>query len=197
MSGSRSPFSLRSRRREKLVAGARIPDHIRRGVIRTYPSIGSEGWEEVEEGLREWFVCCVWARRRRQLGMPSRAVDEAWHQMILDSAAYMEFCGRAFGRYLHHTPDDRLTTPPQELLANTVHAWDRSVAGRRRESVLWDLDRRLGIPDALGVEGVNLVAVRAAPVGGEPRGAGPWLGDWLGDWGGDGGGGCGGGCGGG
>jgi hypothetical protein len=164
--------------------------------MRTYPAIGSEGWEEVEQGLREWFVCCVWARRR-QLGMPSRAVDEAWHQMILDSAAYMELCGRAFGGYLHHTPDDRLTTPPQELLANTVHAWDRSVAGRGRESVLWDLDRRLGIPEALGVEGTSLVAVRAGPIGSAAPGAGSWLADWGWDLGGDGGGCGGGGCGGG
>ena len=36
--------------------------------------------------------------------MPSKAVDEAWHEMILMTREYTEFCERAFGRYLHHTP---------------------------------------------------------------------------------------------
>ena len=37
--------------------------------------------------------------------MPSRLVDEAWHEFILDSLSYTRFCEAAFGGYLHHTPD--------------------------------------------------------------------------------------------
>jgi hypothetical protein len=76
--------------------------------------------------------------------MPSRAVDEAWHEFILDSIAYTRFCEGAFGHYLHHTPVEAMGTPMGDALGETVHAWDRSDAGRE-ESALWDLDERLGI----------------------------------------------------
>jgi hypothetical protein len=48
-------------------------------------------WEPVERGLREWFICCAY-RRRRPLGTPSRSVDYAWHAFILDTASYRTFC---------------------------------------------------------------------------------------------------------
>jgi hypothetical protein len=36
---------------------------------------------------------------------PSRAVDLAWHQHLLDTRSYwQEFCPRVLGRPLHHTP---------------------------------------------------------------------------------------------
>jgi len=36
---------------------------------------------------------------------PSRAVDLAWHQHLLDTRSYLqEFCPRVLGRPLHHTP---------------------------------------------------------------------------------------------
>ena len=37
--------------------------------------------------------------------MPSRVVDEAWHEFITFTRAYDTFCQRAFGRFLHHEPE--------------------------------------------------------------------------------------------
>ena len=39
------------------------------------------------------------------IGMPSHAVDEAWHGLILCTARYAAFCDRAYGRFLHHHPE--------------------------------------------------------------------------------------------
>ena len=36
--------------------------------------------------------------------MPSQAVDVLWHEFILYTKAYDDFCRKAFGRFLHHTP---------------------------------------------------------------------------------------------
>lgn len=36
--------------------------------------------------------------------MYSARVDEAWHQFILFTAEYMEFCDRYFGKYMSHSP---------------------------------------------------------------------------------------------
>jgi hypothetical protein len=36
--------------------------------------------------------------------VPSKLVDEMWHQHILDTYAYHEDCDAMFGEYLHHFP---------------------------------------------------------------------------------------------
>jgi hypothetical protein len=35
---------------------------------------------------------------------PSHGVDLAWHELILCTRYYAEFCERAFGRFIHHHP---------------------------------------------------------------------------------------------
>jgi hypothetical protein len=94
--------------------------------------------------------------------MPSRVVDDAWHEFILDSLAYTAFCNAAFGFYLHHTPDEAMSTPMANALDSTIRAWDLSDAGAEEESVLWDLDEKLGIEEPLGIDGLQLSAVRSS-----------------------------------
>lgn len=36
--------------------------------------------------------------------VPSRLVDRFWHQLIIDTRAYHDFCSEAYGEYLHHEP---------------------------------------------------------------------------------------------
>ncbi|HEX7293230.1 MAG TPA: hypothetical protein VF259_01685 [Solirubrobacterales bacterium] len=160
-----------ARKGEAFTEDYEFPPHISRRVRRRYPHLDDSGWALVEQGLREWFICCAW-RGRTVLGMPSRVVDEAWHEFLLDSIAYVQFCDAAFGAYLHHTPDEAMSTPSADLLHNTVRAWDRSIRGRGTESVLWDLDQQLEIPSPLGVSGLQLSAVRSgAPGAGTAGGA--------------------------
>lgn len=106
-----------------------------RRVRRRYSQLGESEWNQVEQGLREWFICCAW-RGRSLLGMPSRVVDDAWHELILDSVAYTAFCDAAFGTYLHHTPDEAMSTSMADALGNTVRAWDRSDAGTNHETAV-------------------------------------------------------------
>ena len=40
----------------------------------------------------------------RPISMQSSKVDEVWHQFILDTQNYMDFCEEVFGEYLHHKP---------------------------------------------------------------------------------------------
>lgn len=37
---------------------------------------------------------------------PSQPVDLVWHELILFTKYYAEFCEENFGRFLHHLPDD-------------------------------------------------------------------------------------------
>ncbi|UUY04989.1 hypothetical protein LRS13_05520 [Svornostia abyssi] len=95
--------------------------------------------------------------------MPSRAVDEAWHGLILCTARYADFCDAAYGRFLHHHPEDGGSddhAPMGEQLARTVVAWSL-VARPGEECVLWDLDARVGVEAPWGIPSDEVAAVLA------------------------------------
>ena len=191
------------RRARAVIEGYEFPAGLESRVRRRHPQLDHDGWLLVEQGLREWFVCCAFSGGK-VIGMPSRVVDDAWHEFILHSARYAEFCRDVYGEFLHHTPDSDLDMDMPDLLAETVLAWDRSRGLRGADSVLWDLDRRLGIADPLGVDESRLAQIRARHGGGGEGGFAGGYGGGDGSGGGngggggsDGGGGAGGSCGGG
>lgn len=124
--------------------------------------------ELVETGLRQWLRCCAAALRDKQvIGMPSHAVDEAWHGLILCTARYSAFCDRAYGRFLHHHPDGgapegvpAAVDPMHEQLRRTVIAWS-VVAMPGERCVLWDLDTHVGVDEPWGLDPVRVEAIEA------------------------------------
>jgi hypothetical protein len=100
------------------------------------------------EGLREWYLACLAAGPKATLGMPSRAVDVAWHEMILMTRTYHHFCERAFGYYLHHSPEAVMDEPMHDGLARTLAAVERNSAlTMAGVPVLFAIDSELGIAD--------------------------------------------------
>jgi hypothetical protein len=122
--------------------------------------------ELVDTGLRQWLRCCAPAMRDDQvIGMPSHAVDEAWHGLILCTARYAAFCDEAYGRFLHHHPEGGAPAgtqmdPPAEQLRRTVIAWSM-VARPGEQCVLWDLDERVGVEHPWGVDRARVDAIEA------------------------------------
>jgi hypothetical protein len=120
--------------------------------------------ELVETGLRQWLRCAGAALRDGQvIGMPSHAVDEAWHGFILCTASYSAFCDAAYGRFLHHHPDGAGPASAgamPEQHGRTVVAWTL-MANRGESCVLWDLDHKLGVDQPWGVSEAQVVAVLA------------------------------------
>jgi hypothetical protein len=129
----------RQRRDEQFIWTYQFPERIEERCLHHHPELRHEDWPLVEQGLREWFLCCAW-RDGEVLGMPSRLVDDAWHEFILDSVAYTRFCEQAFGEYLHHSPEESMPTPMAGALDQTARAWERSGGGDRGDSILWRLD---------------------------------------------------------
>ncbi|MBE2319063.1 hypothetical protein DVA67_024020 [Solirubrobacter sp. CPCC 204708] len=76
------------------------------------------------KGLDAWFLACLHAEGR-MIGMPSEVVDVAWHEFILRTREYTEFCERAFGHYLHHTPESTMTVAASSLIPTTLDIVDR------------------------------------------------------------------------
>ena len=124
--------------------------------------------ELVETGLRQWLRCCAPALRDNQvIGMPSHAVDEAWHGLILCTARYSAFCNKAYGQFLHHHPDGgapdgvpAATDPAHEQLRRTVIAWSM-VAMPGEQCVLWDLDKHVGVDQPWGIDPERVAAIQA------------------------------------
>lgn len=93
-------------------------------------------WEPrtlVDTGLRQWLRCCAVALRDGQvIGMPSHAVDEAWHGFILCTARYSAFCASAYGTFLHHHPEGGAP-------AGSTAAADSAGEQLRRTVIAWSL----------------------------------------------------------
>lgn len=126
--------------------------------------------ELMETGLRQWLRCCAAALRDDQvIGMPSHAVDEAWHGLILCTARYSAFCEEAYGRFLHHHPEGGAPPgarhhPLADQLRRTVIAWSM-VAAPGESCVLWDLDRRVGVAEPWGLDLGRVAEIEAAVAG--------------------------------
>lgn len=124
--------------------------------------------ERIELGLCQWLRCAGAALRDGEIiGMPSRAVDEAWHGFILCTARYAAFCDEAYGRFLHHHPEGGAPATAAagasmaEQLAGTVYAW--SLVGRAGEAcVLWDLDTTVGVDEPWGIPAARVAALERA-----------------------------------
>jgi hypothetical protein len=120
--------------------------------------------ELVETGLRQWLRCAGAALRDdKVIGMPSHAVDEAWHGFILCTAQYADFCQRAYGRFLHHHPEGgggAAVDDPAAQLGRTVVAWSVVAHGDER-CVLWDLDEQVGVEHPWGVPPQRVAQVLA------------------------------------
>jgi hypothetical protein len=146
------------RRVNRAVAALELPD----AVWKTCP------WQPralVETGLRQWLRCAGAALRDGEvIGMPSHAVDEAWHGFILCTALYARFCDRAYGRFLHHHPDGTGPSAADAMadqLGRTVVAWTM-VAMPGESCVLWDLDERVAVDQPWGVPADRVAAITAA-----------------------------------
>jgi hypothetical protein len=130
----------------------------------------------IETGLRHWLRCAGAALRDGQvIGMPSHAVDEAWHGFILCTARYAGFCDDAYGRFLHHHPDGGTPNTVvgtagsmSDQLGRTVVAWSL-VAEPGERSVLWDVDSRVGVAEPWGVAPERVAAVMAELAAGREK----------------------------
>lgn len=98
--------SLR-KKRTNLIDSYRFPVSIRQKIFSEYPHLDEQDTDKVIAGLRDYFHLCNIAGHR-MVSMPSQAVDVAWHEFILFTRHYEEFCSTALGRFLHHTPAEAM-----------------------------------------------------------------------------------------
>jgi hypothetical protein len=143
------------RRRAEFIQHYAFPPELR-NRLQANTGLTLEQSGKVLEGLRQYFLACLAAQRKpiaKEVGMPSKAVDAAWHEFIVLTKEYAKFCEQAFGRYLHHTPKAMMDTPASAAVANTLHQLRNPAltpAGWAMVGsipLLFAIDRELGFKD--------------------------------------------------
>nr|ACH69669.1 hypothetical protein [uncultured proteobacterium] len=137
-------------RRERLIREAPMPRYLKRKLVEHYPQLTPRDAELVERGLRQFFLAC-YRSGGRFVAMPSKAVDAMWHEYILNTKAYRDWCALALGRFLHHTPAEVLGANPTHN-DGLRRAWlwsckEESINPRQplRLPLLFALDTKFGI----------------------------------------------------
>jgi hypothetical protein len=143
-------------RRAAYITSYAFPKELAAKVGAKYPALTDGEIKQVLEGLRQFFLACLKSeghRFARHVGMPSVAVDEAWHEFILMTRKYEDFCTQAFGRYLHHAPAGQTEEPEEKSLANTLYQLRSSCPDPAANwamlgtvPLIFALDKQLGIP---------------------------------------------------
>lgn len=134
------------------------------------PELSEAQRYDVLEGLRDWFLINHTAGRRK-LAMPSQAVDDAWHEFILFTRNYQDFCRRGLRRFLHHVPAEAMNSPT-DAQAGIKRSWrlacqHESLDPKQPERLprLFAIDGTLGIAGGFAYH-LDCMARGAAGAGG-------------------------------
>lgn len=100
--------NLALQRRLEAIRAHPFPQSVRMKFRDVRPDLDSAQEQQVFDGLRDYFILCAQARGRF-VSMPSQVADDAWHAFILHTRYYRDFCTKAFGRFLHHTPAEAMS----------------------------------------------------------------------------------------
>jgi hypothetical protein len=147
----------RGLRREAYIRATTWPDGLFEGLRKRRPELTHEDCELVGQALCQFFLVYL-KSGRRFVSMPSQVVDDLWHEFILHTKHYQEFCSKAFGRFLHHTPAAVLGSERQSN-AGLRRCWwfacrEEGIDPRAatRLPLLFALDASLDIPDGFHYE---------------------------------------------
>lgn len=150
---------LRSRQeaqRTRFLRAYEFPAPVRERVRKRYPHLAEEQLSLVMLGLRQYFILCNAAAGGR-VSMPSQVVDAAWHEFILFTREYADFCNKGLNRFLHHVPANGASTAavsPNGANAEMKTTWGlackwEGIDPKKPERLpfLFEIDARLLIPD--------------------------------------------------
>ncbi len=100
-------LGAKGHRRTTYITTYKFPRYIQEKLGQKYSHLNPTQLSVVQKGMRQYFLMCLQANKR-MVAMPSQAVDDFWHEFILNTKAYREFCSEAFGRYLDHVPAEAM-----------------------------------------------------------------------------------------
>src|SRR5689334_14112421 len=90
-------------RREEFIRNYRWPAGLLERLEKHHAGFDRKDSALVSRGLRQFFLAYL-RSGMRFVSMPSQIADDLWHEFILYTREYQNFCQQAFGGFLHHTP---------------------------------------------------------------------------------------------
>lgn len=139
-------------RRERYIRDAPLPLGLLDRLAKRRPELSLKDRALVAHALRQFFLVHLRARGKF-VSMPSQVVDDLWHEFILYTKAYREYCGKAFGRFFDHTPAVALAADKRNNAGLRRTWWyackEEHIEPRRpsRLPLLFAIDAKLGIDD--------------------------------------------------
>jgi hypothetical protein len=133
-----------------------IPEPILQKFLAHYPDLTDKQVQEVIKALKIYFKC--YALKNEYIAMPSKVVDMLWHEFILNTREYQQFCQQAFRKFLHHTPTEIQSCSKQIATTKMQYGlqviWLYSCEQQNIQSLkpvilptLFAIDAKLNIPD--------------------------------------------------
>lgn len=98
----------RQSQRAAFIRAYAFPPGLLDKLAHLHPSLTHEERQLVSIGLRQFFIAYL-RSGKKFISMPSRVADDLWHEFILYTRDYQQFCGKAFASFLHHTPSVALS----------------------------------------------------------------------------------------
>jgi len=139
-----------SAKREAYIRSFAFPQGILRKVHNKHPQLSQKELELASLGLRHFFLAYL-KSGYQPVAMPSQVADDLWHEFILYTLKYQNFCKQAFGRFLHHQPAETLSSQKKSNLA-LRRVWQQTCAEEiinprnpSRLPLLFALDAKLAI----------------------------------------------------
>jgi hypothetical protein len=108
-------WERRSARRIAVVNAFEVPSSVRQRFTFQHGDLTAGDVRTVEAAAQQWFRLAA-RHPGAKLSMPSVVVDELWHELVLHTREYAEFCEAAFGQFLHHEPESAMG--PAAVAAN-------------------------------------------------------------------------------
>ena len=103
---------------------AEVMKYEHRGLVERFErklGLGPADARQLFKDTKLFLLLC--AENPRQHYVPTKAIDEGWHNFILYTRDYASFCDNYFGKFLHHQPHDSFTNHKSSGGAlRTLHA---------------------------------------------------------------------------
>lgn len=145
-------LKLREARRAEFIRHYSFPKGLIEKLQARRPGLAARNGQLVARALRQFFLAHL-AAKRQFVSMPSQITDDLWHAFILYTRNYEDFCRRAFGRFMHHTPAVVLGKEQQGTVGLRRTWWfcckeeHINPSSPTRLPLLFAIDTKLGIAD--------------------------------------------------
>lgn len=138
-------------RRAEFIRSYQFPKGLFDKLAARRPELARKDIALVSRGLRHYFLAYL-RSGRRFVSMPSQAADDLWHEFILYTRNYEQFCRQAFGGFFHHSPAVVLAPAQRDTNAGLRRVWwhcckEENIEAKKpsRLPLLFALDAKLGI----------------------------------------------------